>query len=225
MEHNVFSIPGFCSFGSALPSIVSTGCRQPTSRSTIPTVSLLPSGTASISHSDCAKFTQQNDIKIRILPISSVIFLHLLYQSHPLLVFVYCSLSSVSPTPLSEILYTTPSPAHISQAYTWRPNAELTACLEYGQELKFSEFQNFITHDQQKLQHRVLWKSVKAYAHMYAWRCMPSVLWPCSLGSRKGIRPVKNWVVRCWHGYLTGARCRLAYGPMDATATHCLLLQ
>ena len=26
------------------------------------------------------------------------------------------------------------------------------------------------------------------------------------------------------HGCLTGARCRLAYGPADATATHCLLL-
>ena len=26
-------------------------------------------------------------------------------------------------------------------------------------------------------------------------------------------------------GVLTGARCRLAYGPADATATHCLLLQ
>jgi len=25
------------------------------------------------------------------------------------------------------------------------------------------------------------------------------------------------------HGYLSGARCRLAYGPADATATHCLL--
>jgi len=32
-------------------------------------------------------------------------------------------------------------------------------------------------------------------------------------------------VVRCWRGYLSGARCRLAYGPADATATHCLLLQ
>jgi len=31
--------------------------------------------------------------------------------------------------------------------------------------------------------------------------------------------------VRCWRGYLSGARCRLAYGPADATATHCLLLQ
>ena len=49
-------------------------------------------------------------------------------------------------------------------------------------------------------------------------------LWRCWLGSRKGIQPVKNWVVGCRHGYLSGARCRLAYGPADATATHCLLL-
>ena len=33
----------------------------------------------------------------------------------------------------------------------------------------------------------------------------------------------QEWV--CWHGYLSGARCRLAYGPADATATQCLLLQ
>jgi len=31
--------------------------------------------------------------------------------------------------------------------------------------------------------------------------------------------------VWCWHGYLTGARRRFAYGPADPTATHCLLLQ
>jgi len=40
------------------------------------------------------------------------------------------------------------------------------------------------------------------------------------LGGRKGIRPVKTE----WWGagmvYLSGARCRLAYGPADATATH-----
>ena len=54
---------------------------------------------------------------------------------------------------------------------------------------------------------------------------LPSVLWRCWLGGRKGIRPVKNWVLGYWHGYLSGARCRLAYGPADATATHCLLLQ
>ena len=45
------------------------------------------------------------------------------------------------------------------------------------------------------------------------------------VGGRKGIRPVKNWVVGCWHGCLSGARCRLVYGPADATATHCLLLR
>ena len=26
----------------------------------------------------------------------------------------------------------------------------------------------------------------------------------------------------CWHCYLSGARCRLAYGSADATATHSL---
>ena len=36
------------------------------------------------------------------------------------------------------------------------------------------------------------------------------VLWRCWLGGRKGIRPVKTWVVGCWRGYLSGARCRLA---------------
>jgi len=55
---------------------------------------------------------------------------------------------------------------------------------------------------------------------------LPSVLWSCWLGSRKGIWPVKNLrVVGYWHGYLSGVRCRVAYGPADAAATHCLLLQ
>ena len=49
----------------------------------------------------------------------------------------------------------------------------------------------------------------------------PSVLWHCWLGGRKGIRPVKNLS----GGVLSGARCGLAYGPADGTATHCLLLQ
>jgi len=54
---------------------------------------------------------------------------------------------------------------------------------------------------------------------------MPSVLWCYWLGGRKGICPVKNWVVGCWHGYLSRVRCRFACGPADATATHYLLLQ
>ena len=59
----------------------------------------------------------------------------------------------------------------------------------------------------------------------FAFSALPSVLWRCWLGGRKGIRPVKNWAVGCWRGYLSGVRCRLAYVPADATATHCLLLQ
>ena len=38
---------------------------------------------------------------------------------------------------------------------------------------------------------------------------VPSVLWHCWLSGRKGNRPVKNWVVGCWRGYLSGAICRL----------------
>jgi len=30
-----------------------------------------------------------------------------------------------------------------------------------------------------------------------------AVLWCCWLSGRKGIQPVKNWVVRCWCGYLS----------------------
>ena len=45
---------------------------------------------------------------------------------------------------------------------------------------------------------------------------VPSVLWRCWLGGRKGIWPVKNWVVGCWHGYLSGARCIFAYRSADA---------
>jgi len=33
---------------------------------------------------------------------------------------------------------------------------------------------------------------------------VPSVLWHCWLSSKKGIQPVKNWVMGCWHGYLFG---------------------
>ena len=61
---------------------------------------------------------------------------------------------------------------------------------------------------------------INLYVCMYV--LLPSVLWRCWLGGRKGIRPVKNRVVGCWRSYLSGARCRLAYGPADATATHCL---
>jgi len=35
---------------------------------------------------------------------------------------------------------------------------------------------------------------------------LPSVLWQCWVGAKKSIRPVKNWMMGCWHGYLFGGR-------------------
>jgi len=45
------------------------------------------------------------------------------------------------------------------------------------------------------------------------------------VGRQEGHPACKNWVVGYWHDYLSGARCRLAYGPADATPTHYLFLQ
>ena len=45
------------------------------------------------------------------------------------------------------------------------------------------------------------------------------------VGRQEAHLACKNWVVGCWCGCLSGVRCRLAYGPADATASHCLLLQ
>jgi len=64
--------------------------------------------------------------------------------------------------------------------------------------------------------------SVIQISHILLCIFMPSVLWRCCLGSRKGIRPIKNWVVGCWHGYGSGSRCRFAHVPADTIATHYL---
>jgi len=53
-------------------------------------------------------------------------------------------------------------------------------------------------------------------------QCFDTVGWVA--GTASGLY-CKNWVVMCWHGYLSIVRCRLAYSPADSTATHCLLLQ
>jgi len=45
------------------------------------------------------------------------------------------------------------------------------------------------------------------------------------VGRQEGQLAFKKRVVGYWHSYLSGARCRLAYCPVDATATYCLLLQ
>ena len=42
------------------------------------------------------------------------------------------------------------------------------------------------------------------------------------VGRQEGHPACKKQSGGCWRGYLTGARCRLAYGPADATAIHCL---
>ena len=44
------------------------------------------------------------------------------------------------------------------------------------------------------------------------------------VGWQEGHLVCKKLSGGCWHGYLSGARCRLAYVPADAIATHCLLL-
>jgi len=98
-----------------------------------------------------------------------------------------------------------------TQNSAWEPCSSHSACLSYvkksGSPLLPPNAPN--SHNSEKC-----FKSI-----------LPSVLWRCWLGGRKGIRPVKNWAVGCWRGYLSGARCRLAYGPADFTATHCFLLQ
>jgi len=45
------------------------------------------------------------------------------------------------------------------------------------------------------------------------------------VGRQEGHPACKNRMVGCGSGYLSGAMCRFAYGRVDATATHCLLLQ
>ena len=63
---------------------------------------------------------------------------------------------------------------------------------------------------------------VFAVVCLWCLQCFDAVL---LVGQQEGHPACKNGVVWCWHGYLSGARCRLAYGPADATATHYLLLQ
>ena len=53
--------------------------------------------------------------------------------------------------------------------------------------------------------------------------------WACGFSAltllvvwQEGHPACENWVVGCWCCYLSGARCRLAYGPADAIATHSL---
>jgi len=58
-----------------------------------------------------------------------------------------------------------------------------------------------------------------ALAHVSSLYCIQCFC-ECWLGVRKSIEPVKNWLIRCWHGYLSAVRCKwFAYGSADVTAT------
>ena len=65
------------------------------------------------------------------------------------------------------------------------------------------------------------WMSLSLFMQLICLQCFDAVGW--AAGRASGLW--KLWVVGYWRGYLSGARYRLAYGPADATATHCLLLQ
>jgi len=56
---------------------------------------------------------------------------------------------------------------------------------------------------------------------------LPSVIWHCWLGSRKSSWSVKNWLMRCWCGCMSGVRCKWSaygYGLADATAIPKLII-
>jgi len=44
-------------------------------------------------------------------------------------------------------------------------------------------------------------------------------------GWQEGHLACKKLSCGCWHGYSSQPRCRFAYGPANATATHYLFLQ
>jgi len=60
----------------------------------------------------------------------------------------------------------------------------------------------------------VLWQVMMYY--LFICLCFDTVGW----ASERASGLLKNWVMRCWCGYLSEARCKWsAYGPADATAT------
>jgi len=61
---------------------------------------------------------------------------------------------------------------------------------------------------------------LNVYVKFYAFSALT-----LSVARQEGHPACKYWVVRCWHSYLSGARCWFAYGPADAAATHYLLLR
>jgi len=52
-------------------------------------------------------------------------------------------------------------------------------------------------------QRRIDYSCIELYYYILFIIHLPSVLSCCWLEGRKGIQPVKMWVVGCWHGYLS----------------------
>ena len=56
-------------------------------------------------------------------------------------------------------------------------------------------------------------------SYVSAFGALPSVLWRCWLGGRKGIWPVKNWqVVGCWRGLYVWSKVQTCIWP---SGCHC----
>jgi len=67
------------------------------------------------------------------------------------------------------------------------------------------------------LTHRVSPSTKVAYCCVVCWWSLcPSVLWHCWLGDRKGIRPVKSWVLVCWWWRFDWSLCT-SYTPVVTT--------
>jgi len=49
---------------------------------------------------------------------------------------------------------------------------------------------------------------------------LPSVLLHCCLDIRKSIKPVKNWAMRCWRGYLSVSKKFVAFCSIFASCHH-----
>jgi len=59
------------------------------------------------------------------------------------------------------------------------------------------------------VKHWIFWQTILAFSAL-----------TLLVGRQEGHPACKSWLVRYWHGYLSGVRCKwFAYGPADATAT------
>ena len=71
-----------------------------------------------------------------------------------------------------------------------------------------------------ELVHKVVLPQLPEYYTIFARK----IFFLPSLGGNVPSLPPTSYACG-WHGYVPGSRCRFAYGPADATATHYLLLQ